>query len=880
MAHFLHLINTRRQLEQSFMEEVIQEALSKGVEMHLAGEFDLASQLFDSILKLQPEHADANHNMGLLKLDMGQDLDALPYLQIALQADMSIAQFWLSYIKALIKLEKLEDAGRILELAKETGFEGDEFFELSRVLGGSTEHQTVSETKLDTSVPPQETIDLLVTLYNQGQLAEVEKQAKALLQQYPDAFIVCNIIGLTAAQTGNFDQAIEAFQKAVFLNPTDADTHNNLGLALQYQNKLDEAIASYNTALSLKPDYTDAYYNKGVSLQDQGKLDEAIAAYNTVTELLPDHIDAHYNTGLALQEQGKLEEAIGAYDNTLSIKPDHAEAHNNRGNALKEQGKLEDAFEAYNKAISLKPDYAEAYNNLGLTLYDQGKFFEAIDTYKKALSFDPDYSETHIKLANVLKDLGRLDEAIEGYDKVLAVEPDNSRAHALAFDQLSHVCNWARIARNYPHYENLGIFGNSIPPFALLTLEDAPDRHRLRAENFVGEKFSQKTRSSLIQPSRKPERLRIGYFSADFCNHATMHLFAGILAAHDKTQFEIIAFSYGPNVQDETRRRMIENVDVFHDIYKMADLEIVELAKEARLDIAIDLKGFTKDNRLALFAHRLAPVQISYLGYPGTLGADFIDYIVADTIVIPEDSQQHYSEQIIYLPNSYQPNDEKRDISDKVFTREDVGLPEQGFVFCCFNNNYKISPKEFDIWMRLLNKVDGSVLWLFKSNKWAEENLKREAEIRGVDPSRLVFATKLPPAEHLARLRLADLFLDTFNVNAHTTASDALWAGLPLVTKLGKGFAARVGGSLLNAIGLSELITENEADYEALILDLATTPSKLSNYKKRLNDNRISKPLFDTRGYTKHLETGYQLAYQRYFDGKPPEKIIVPNTSE
>jgi protein O-GlcNAc transferase len=409
----------------------------------------------------------------------------------------------------------------------------------------------------------------------------------------------------------------------------------------------------------------------------------------------------------------------------------------------------------------------------------------------------------------------------------------------------------------------------------MLPLEDAPERHRLRSESFAKEKFPFDRFVDFKKAAQIPKRLKVGYFSADFYDHATMHLMAQTFEQHNKEQFEICAYSYGPDKQDEMRKRLIESVNVFHDVREMSDMQIVELARSEQIDIAIDLKGFTKGTRLAPFAHGLAPVQISYLGYPGTLGADFIDYIVADPVIIPEDKRQHYSEQIIYLPHTYQPTDNKRIISDKVITREDVGLPKDGFVFCCFNNNYKISSQEFDIWMRLLQKVEGSVLWLLKSNKWAEQNLKREAEARGVNADRLIFAEKLPQAEHLARQNLADLFLDTFNVNAHTTTSDALWAGLPVITKLGKGFAARVAGSLLHAVGLPELVNETEEQYEALALELATSPERLNQIKAKLAENRLTQPLFDTEQYTRYLETGYKMAFERFLNGQAPEHVYV-----
>jgi predicted O-linked N-acetylglucosamine transferase (SPINDLY family) len=640
---------------------------------------------------------------------------------------------------------------------------------------------------------------------------------------------------------GRTEDAASAFKRVSELNPTYAEAYNNMGVALQKQGKVDEAIAAYNKALSLKPDYAEAYNNMGNALKEQGKLDEAITAYNKALSSKPDYANAYINLGNALQAQGKLDEAITVYNKALSLKPDYAEAYNNMGNALQAQGKLDEAITAYSKAVSLKPDYAEAYNNMGVTLQKQGKLDEAITAYNKALSLKPDYAV----------------------------------ARAQCLYQLAHICDWSSIEADKSYVKELGIIGKSVPPFAVLTLEDAPERHRLRSELFVREKFLQKPLPATAKPSQKPECLRIGYFSADFHNHATMYLMTQIFALHDKSRFELFAYSYGPDRQDEMRTKLVRAVDVFHDVREMNDLQIVDLARTEKLDIAIDLKGFTQNERLGPFAYGLAPVQISYLGYPGTLGADFIDYIVADAVVIPDDKRPHYSEQIIYLPNTYQPTDNTRIISDKIITRGDMGLPSDGFVFCCFNNNYKISLKEFDIWMRLLGKVESSVLWLLKSNNWAEQNLKREAEARGISSERLVFAERVPQAEHLARQKLADLFLDTFNVNAHTTTSDALWAGLPVVTKLGEGFAARVAGSLLTAIGLPELITQSEEAYEALALALATDPNELAKIKSKLEANRLTQPLFDSAMYTRHLETGYQMAYDRYFTGNSPDTIIV-----
>jgi predicted O-linked N-acetylglucosamine transferase (SPINDLY family) len=351
---------------------------------------------------------------------------------------------------------------------------------------------------------------------------------------------------------------------------------------------------------------------------------------------------------------------------------------------------------------------------------------------------------------------------------------------------------------------------------------------------------------------------------------------AKMLEQHDRDQFEVFGYSLHGNQQTDMRQRLAKSFDSFADVQVMNDSAVALQARQDGIDIAIDLNGYTQHSRTGIFAYRAAPIQINYLGYPGTLGADYMDYIVADKFLIPEENQKYFNEQPLYLPNTYMPTDDTRELSKKPMSRGDLGLPNDAFVFCCFNNNYKISLAEFDIWMRLLNNIEGSVLWLRKSNEFSQINMIKEAEKRNIDPSRLVFADTAPMDEHLARQRLADLFVDTFAFNAHTTATEALWAGLPVVTKAGRGFAARVAGSLLNAVGLPELVTETEQDYEALILDLATNPTKLAKIKEKLDANRLTHPLFNTELYTKHLENGYQQAYQNYFEGNLPKTITVP----
>ena len=728
----------------------------------------------------------------------------------------------------------------------------------------------------NTQSPPQEIINQLLNLYNSGNLEAVVKQASSLTEQYPYAFVVWNILGAAHRGLGDLNKASQSFKKVTELNPNFAEGFNNLGAVLKDQEKLDEAVEAFNKALSLKPDYADAHYNMGGALQEHGKLDEAVEAFNKALTIKPEYAEAYNNMGVTLKEQGKLEKAIASYNKALSLKPDYAKAYNNMGNALQDQGKQNEAIEAYNNALAIKPDYAEAYNNMGIAFKKQGKQDKALEAFNKAIAIKPDYARAYNNMGATLNDHGKLEEAIEALNKAIAIKPDYEASRASKLYLQALICDWDNIAEDVNLIPRLGTSEEDISPFALLSLEDAPDTHFTRSKIFAKAKFPQKPLPLLGIPSQMPKRLRIGYFSADFHEHATMYLMAQIFTVHDKAQYEIFAYSYGSNSHSAMQNRLINEVDTFHDISQLNNTDIIELVLREKLDVAVDLKGYTKDSKTNLFSYRLAPIQINYLGYPGTLGADFIDYIVADSIVIPEDKQQHYSEQVMYLPHTYQPNDNTRAISQKVQTREDMGLPSDGFVFCCFNNNYKISPKEFGIWMRLMTKVGGSVLWLLKSNKWAEQNLKKEAEARGISADRVIFAERVENSEHLARHRLADLFLDTFNVNAHTTASDALWAGLPVVTKLGRGFAARVAGSLLSAVGLPELITHDEEAYEVLILKLATNPKKLDKIKKKLEVNRLSQPLFNTEQYTKHLENGYRQAYQKYFDGESPNTIIVP----
>ena len=441
--------------------------------------------------------------------------------------------------------------------------------------------------------------------------------------------------------------------------------------------------------------------------------------------------------------EGHLHQALDVGQRLAYQYPDQPLIHNVVGAANTSLQRYENAVASYTKAIHLQPDYAEAHNNLGTVYNHMGLHEEAIAHYRKAILHDPNFFEAYNNLGNVFTDAGRPEQAISSYTCAIRIKPDFALAASKLVFQIAQTCDWDALQPYAASIPDLGVVGGQVFPFDLLHIEDSPARHLQRAELYARKKYLQTELSAITRPEVKPERLRIGYFSADFHDHATMYLMARLFELHNSKGFEIYAYSYHGDDDDSMRNRVRESVEHFHDVRCLGDRDIAKLCRSHELDIAVDLKGYTQHSRLDIFSYRLAPIQIGYLGYPGTTGAPFMDYIIADQVVIPEEQGAHYSEKVIYLPHSYQVNDDTREISNKSISRADEGLPEVGFVFCCFNNNYKIGPNEFDIWMRLLQQVKGSVLWLFKSNKWAEENLHKEAKKRGVHLERIIFAGNL-----------------------------------------------------------------------------------------------------------------------------------------
>lgn len=688
--------------------------------------------------------------------------------------------------------------------------------------------------------PPRHDIEAYLALINQRKYREAIARGQALRMDYPNSLLVLTGLGQAYFALGRLQEASQSFQQAIIVQPDNAEAHYNFAVILQAMGRNEEAVSSYEAAIAYKPDY--------------------FAAYN--------------NLGALYCSMDRPREAINILQSAIKLKPDYADAYNNLGNAFRATGNTDKAIAYYEHTLTLQPNHARANYNLGMIKKAQGKKGDAIVYLERASACDAAYADPHREMGNILLDFDLRGEAIESFARAVAIDPRDTYSLSTKMHQQAQICDWDGVAQDTQLIPSLGLSGSSAIPWTMLSFEDAPERHRLRSERRIQLSVRKAERHRFDPPTARPDKLRIGYFSSDINQHAVMSLARRMIELHDRNRFEICAFSYGDKDSSEFQSLF----DRFYDVQKLDDEEIVTLARKVGVDIAIDLNGHTKGWRPDIFAQGAAPVQMSYLGYPGTTGADFIDYIIADKVIIPNEQRQHYSESVLYLPDCYQANDNQRLIADLSLSRTDVGLPEHGFVFACFNSSYKITVEEFDIWMRLLANVDGSVLWLYRNNDLAVQNLRKQADKRGMDSNRLIFAENMEAEKHLARHRLAGLFLDTFNVNAHTTASDALWAGLPVLTRMGKGFSARVAGSLLHAIGLPELAVNTSEAYETMALDLATNPEKLADVKKRLAENRLTKALFDTESFVHHVEAGYDAAYDHFLHGREPQDIVVAGT--
>jgi protein O-GlcNAc transferase len=677
-----------------------------------------------------------------------------------------------------------------------------------------------------------------LAVFQAGNLKDAEHLFKAVLRTRPRHVAALNLLGIVLTQLEKFTEAELYLRRALQEYPNSDATQYNYGIVLKVLHRPAEAAEHFTRALAINPAAAETWNNRGTAYSDLNFHDKAIADFAKAIQLNPRFAGAFCNKAKSLAILKRFDEALSAFEAAQTLKPDLAEAWHGYGNVCFDLKRYEMALAAFEKALTIRPDLAEAWFDLG----------------------------------NLFAELGRWPEAYSSFDKAFSLKPNLKHAEGCRLLAKLYLCDWANLDAEVSHLTQ-GLRSQRAVSRTLLCVKSSPAEQRQSAELDLADlpRFQPMWDGQIYSH----DRIRVAYASADFHEHPTAYLTAGLFEHHDRSRFEVTGISFGPDQASEIRRRLKASFERFVDVRLQSDAQIAALIRQLEIDIVVDLKGLSTGSRPGIFARRSAPIQVNYLVYPATLGSEFFDYIVADPIVIPKEHFEFYGEKVVWLPESYQVNDQRRGIADYTPTRRECALPEVGFVFCCFNSHFKIMPEIFRTWMRLLQAIGGSVLWMIDGDPATLANLRRHAESCGISPERLIFAPRLPLQDHLARHRQADLFLDTLPYNAHTTASDAVWAGLPVLTCLGSTFAGRVAASLLQAVGLGELITTSLDDYEALALKLARDPVLLASLKAKLVGNRGTCPLFDTERFTRHIEAAYVGMWQAHRQGRPPASFAV-----
>jgi predicted O-linked N-acetylglucosamine transferase (SPINDLY family) len=710
------------------------------------------------------------------------------------------------------------------------------------------------------------------SLQQAGQHGEAARLYADVLRTNPRNFDALFQLGNIYLVTGHPADSERLYARAAQINSQSPELFYNRGCAAMSLSRHEDALAAFAHALALRPDFTEARNNRGVTLLSLKRHKEALACFDRVLADRPGLATVQNNRATALLGLLRQEEALAAAELALCENPQDAHALYNRGAALMMIGRLPESLSQFDKALSVNRDYADALIYRGIVLAVLNRHEEALASYNMALVIRPGDIEILYNRATSLWALKRFEEAIPDCEEVLKRNPHFKYARGNLVQSRLQCCDWQNLTEDKVKIVtdlHNGVL--TLNPLQSIVLFDSPDMLLQAARLWIANECAPAMTPLWQGEIHKHDRIRIAYMSADFRMHAVALLVAGVFEHHDRTRFETTAISIGPNDSSPMRARLETAFDRFIDVQDRTDAEVAELIREMEIDILIDLTGFTQHGRTGILARRPAGIQVNFLGFPGTMGAPYIDYILVDETVIVEADQRYFEEKVAYLPETYLPNDFTRAIAEHSPSRAESGLPENGFVFCTFNNLSKITPETFDVWMRLLENVPDSVLWLSQANPSAIRNLRREAQARGIAGNRILFAPFVQaPEEHLARLRLADLFLDTRPYNAHATACDALWAGVPMVTQIGSSFAGRVGASLLTAIGLPELIAHSEDEYEALALRLARDPTALALLKEKLANNRMTHPLFDTARFTRDLESAYLAMWERHRRGESP----------
>ncbi len=806
-------------------KETIQESINQAIKFQQCGDLAKAELLYNSILAKEPQNPDVNHLLGVLHHLTGRTNTAVALITQAINLCPSNPYYY-------------NNLGSLLK--------------------------------------------------SDGKFKKAEhcfQKALSLNPDYPEALY--NMAGMHH-MSDNYDLALTLYKKAVEEKPLFPQAYSNMAATLNILERYDEALACCKKAEEIKPNYSEAKNNMGNAYQALGKLELAISCYQTSMALSGESAEVLCNYANALQEKGEIDEAIVIYGKAIKLKPEYGKAYNNLGTALRCKRKLKDAEAQFMKAIRLVPNDREAYHNMGNVCYDNGNFESASLWYDKAIAIDPRSIQSHINRGILYQESDESDNALKCFNKGLALDPKNSKAQSHMVHELYQRCEWLQIDDLNANIDTfterelaMGQRPNEMPFLSLIRNANPLINYRVAqrwsreiSKNTIGKKWPLTYRHT----HTNQKKITIGYLSNNFRDHPTSHLINGIFDLHDRTGFAINAYSYGEDDSSLYRENIKQKCDTFTDLHNVTHEDAAQHIFNDQVDILVDLVGYMRGNRLEICAYRPAPVQVRWLGLAGTTGANFFDYIITDSIVTPESQELFYSEKFVYLPDTYQVNSKPLIESEKNFLRNGLGLPEGGFVYCCFCSSYKIEPAIFRIWMDILKRVPNSVLWLLKGNDIVEKNLRSEASKYGIFPERIVFADKMGKADHLERLKLAGIALDTIAVNGAATTSDALWAGVPVITMKGAHFASRMSASILNAVGLTDLVLEDEDAYLKVAVEIGNNPKFVQEIKERLKVNRLEKPLFDTQGFVKNLEKAYSKMWAFHSNGMKPKFLHVKDT--
>ena len=819
--------------------------------LHQKGRLYEAAKLYRAIIETNPNNFNAVHFLGIVEAGIGNIEQAKLLMARSLSVRPPNIQFIENYAAVLFQSKDYKTALKICQ-------------EGLRLSGGNASLLYVSA----------------ISLFKLSQLQESADRFDKLILLQPNNALALNERASVLGEMKRYDDALASVEKALSVDPQYAEAQLNKGNLCSKLKRYEEAFAAYDKALALNSGLDLAWLGRGNVLNARKCHDNALIAYYKAIALKPDLSTAWLGRGNAFFELKRYDEASAAYDKALALDPDLAKGWLGRGNVLFDLKRHDEAFAAYDQALTREPDLASAWLGRGNVFKELKRYDEALAAYDKALAFAPDLENAWLGRGHVFDRLNRHEEAAIAYAKVLAIDPLHPFTKGLLLHQKMLACEWTGLGWLIEDIDSDIASGRrSAEPFGYQAVARSALQFKFCAELFAAERFP-RSQIPLWHGERYAHaKIRVGYLSGEFRDHVTSFLMAEMFELHDKNRFEIFAFDNGEDDGGDYRARINKAFDEIIDISRLDDLRAAAAIKDRQIDILVNLNGYHGEPRNLVFSCKPAPVQVNYLGFTATMGADYIDYIIADEYVIPAEHRAFYTESVVYLPDTYQANDTKRPIAERPPTRAEVKLPDTGFVFCCFNNSFKITPEMFDLWMRLLEKIDHSVLWLSEGNSAVSRNLRETAKRRNIAPERLVFAPPAKYSNYLARYNVADLFLDTSPFNAGATASDALWVGLPVLTCSGQPFTARMAGSLLNAVGLPELIATTLGDYERIAIHLATHPEKLALIRQKLADNRLTTPLFDTKRFTKNIEAAYTAMYERHQAGLAPDHIAIAGST-